>query len=111
MGTVCNYSTYLKYDFNQHITVHHNEERRNVCPICSASYRWANSLLRHMKVKHSQARLKCQLCDFSTFFENDLDDHNKKGHPTSDILCCGTCRFQSKFTLTMELHKIVHNTK
>ena len=78
-----------------------------MCGICNRTFVLASSLTRHM-YEHEEKRFKCDICDYSSHFESELETH-KIVHRKNPFHKCmhANCSkwFRRKWDLTLHLQK------
>ena len=77
------------------------------CDLCDASYPVRKSLLRHIRLKHGDAKqFSCKQCAYSTTMKHHLDQHVRSIHQGIKEPCetCGR-NFSKKSNLNKHLRK------
>ncbi|XP_076831002.1 uncharacterized protein znf518a [Brachyhypopomus gauderio] len=80
------------------------------CDVCSFTTTELNTLNQH-RMKHSDSRLTCEICNDSTIkTECQLTKHCKTQHSLNDQYHCGKCTFSSKDLKFFMNHPCPHRT-
>ena len=92
----------------QAVNEHHLKKHKpQVCPICRRTFALASSLIRH-SYDHEEQRYQCDVCEFTSHFENELNTHKIVHRKTPTFKCmykeCGKW-FMRKWELTVHLKK------
>ncbi|KAH3819565.1 zinc finger protein 761-like [Dreissena polymorpha] len=74
----CKYSSPKRSQLKSHLRSHYGI-RSNICEICSKSFIERSHLLRHQKL-HTNERINCEQCDYSTTRKDKLKEHMRKHH-------------------------------
>ncbi|GBN28291.1 Zinc finger and BTB domain-containing protein 14, partial [Araneus ventricosus] len=77
-----------------------------VCPTCSKSFAWKNSLAKHMKIHAGEKLFTCEICQKSFGRNDDLKKHMKT-HSKENNFKCNICdrSFQRKHCFAMHMQK------
>ena len=102
--SVCGISKKSMKAVNEH---HLKKHKPQICPICGSTFALASSLIRH-SYDHEEQRYKCDVCEFTSHFESELNDHKIVHRKTPTFKCmykdCGKW-FMRKWELTVHLKK------
>ena len=59
----------------QAVNEHHLKKHKpQICPICGRTFALASSLIRH-SYDHEEQRYQCDVCEFTSHFESELNAH------------------------------------
>ncbi|VEN53281.1 unnamed protein product [Callosobruchus maculatus] len=98
----CYYVTYSKKEQEQHDTTHYTYQ----CVKCDLQ-----STKLFFVQDHSEAPLKCNKCDFTTYHWFPYKKHtNWHNYPPDSIVECGFCNFTTGDKALLEKHNAVHCT-
>lgn len=66
--------------YTQHLKIH-QARISHECPHCKQLFTQKFNMINHIKVQHlKEGRLDCELCQFSTFYKDALNDHVDRVH-------------------------------
>ena len=102
----CEKSFKLKRQLNIHMTAKHSKgsSRCYLCPYCPYTTHYATSMTIHINASHEKVKeLKCEKCDFTTFYPFNLKNHVAKQH---DFNCvkCDYCDFSTRLKSQLQHH-------
>ena len=69
--SVCGISKKSMQAVNEH---HLKKHKPQICPICGRTFALASSLIRH-SYDHEEQRYQCDVCEFTSHFESELNAH------------------------------------
>ena len=102
--SVCGISKKSMQAVNEH---HLKKHKPQICPICGRTFALASSLIRH-SYDHEEQRYQCDVCEFTSHFESELNAHKIVHRKTPTFKCmykdCGKW-FMRKWELTVHLKK------
>ena len=100
----CNFVELSIQKLNEH---HQSAHNLQMCGICNRTFALASSLTRHM-YDHEEKIFKCDMCNYSSHFESELETHKIVHRKQPSHQCmhanCGKW-FQRKWDLTLHLQK------
>ena len=104
--SVCGISKKSMQAVNEH---HLKKHKPQICPICGRTFALASSLIRH-SYDHEEQRYHCDVCEFTSHFESELNAHKIVHRKTPAFKCmykdCGKW-FMRKWELTVHFKKHV----
>ena len=108
----CEYQTCNKNKFNSHITVHSTDKPYN-CIHCATAFKAFRGLYTHIKHFHPRSSIKCEFCNYTSFFPPAMTNHINQNHTQkeSNVICCEACKFKANSSSSLALHRTVHTTK
>ena len=84
-----------------------SEDRENSfsCPDCNRSFKFHNSLAKHIQASHLQIEFKCESCDKSFKYKTNLKRHVDKDHNESEVKYqCLQCSKLFMYSCTLKKH-------
>ena len=71
----------------QAVNEHHLKKHKpQICPSCGRTFALASSLIRH-SYDHEEQRYKCDVCEFTSHFESELNAHKIVHRKTPTFKC------------------------
>ena len=72
----------------QAVNEHHLKKHKpQICPICGHTFALASSLIRH-SYHHEEQRYQCDVCEFTSHFESELNAHKIVHRKTQPLSAC-----------------------
>ena len=102
--SVCGISKKSMQAVNEH---HLKKHKPQICPICGCTFALASSLIRHSYDQEEQ-RHQCDVCEYTSHFESELNAHKIVHRKTPTFKCMyKDCRkwFMRKWELTVHFKK------
>ena len=84
---------------------HDNEKPKFFCDQCDYVGYSKQRLTDHIKAKHENYVVQCDLCPFTTFSDHNLKLHKMRNHEQGAIYICDQCDYKSKVHEQLKRHK------
>lgn len=116
---LCDYTTGYKNCLDLHLAGH-KETKPFSCTLCDYCTKYPTSLQRHIMIKHqvketltdeekkSMRLLKCEKCDYTSYFKWNLNAHKRK-HNMEKQFKCPHCEYATAYRHNYLKHSKVHN--
>jgi uncharacterized C2H2 Zn-finger protein len=106
---LCDYSSYLRGNLEQHSKSVHLGIKDFKCDICDQAFSAKGALTMHVNNAHKKlGRYNCDLCDYSSYKESKLEIHSKGVHLGIKDFKCDICdkAFSRKADLVRHVNRI-----
>ena len=101
---ICEYKTFTKVSFKNHMQKHKGEEHR--CDECDFVTFTAKFLQRHKSNNHMEKPFKCDYCDHRVNREHELLDHIRHHHTMERPFKCDQCEMAFSSKVKLKRHKV-----
>jgi KRAB domain-containing zinc finger protein len=116
----CSYASSSLLASKRHVERIHLTTKRLICNICKEGFSWKPEVARHYELEHNDtvggvsgpkvfdsAKLKCQMCPYTSSSRNYLQRHFKLVHLKERNFLCAECgnRYSNKRSLDLHISK------
>ena len=110
---LCSKSFYDEYGRRKHIRGVHTNEKHFVCSRCSFATPYFANVRMHFQRVHEGVipeKFKCDLCDYRSQTDKDMDVHRSAAHSAGSKFQCGNlnCDFKTNEAWNFKQHVLIH---